>query len=462
MAERRAPSRRRGNRATSGGAGEHAAGSGWRTALIELDTAGVKPVQYTVVDGLAMFEGDIVLGTVEEVEQRTELHRQMMTGAIAAGVVVTGANRRWPNCQVPFDIDPNLPDQARVTGAIAHWEANTRYRFVARTAANAAQFPDWVTFRPAGGCSSSVGRQGGQQFVNLGTDCSRGNTIHEIGHTIGLWHEQSREDRDAFVTIHFDRIQAGMEHNFDQHIADGDDVGPYDYGSIMHYPRTAFSFDNRSETITPVDPNAQIGQRTALSAGDIAAANSLCPIAKLPIVDRTTIKEVAKDVVRDTFKEGTKDVIADTRKEVVLDTIKEVTADPTIKEVAKDPIRDIRAIFRRPIGPIDPGPIRGIGGQLGGLFGGDPFGGQVPFAVATGHQAPGAGAGAAEAAAAAGGAEDVGVDFFALQAQLAQIMALLNDLDAQRAFLQQQVELLTAQLAALAQQLGAGGFGGGV
>ena len=67
-----------------------------------------------------------------------------------------------------------------------------------------------------------------------------------------------------------------MAAQFNQHITDGDDLGAYDYGSIMHYPRNAFSA-NGQDTITPADPNAQIGQRTGLSAGDIAAVGRCIP-----------------------------------------------------------------------------------------------------------------------------------------------------------------------------------------
>ena len=65
-------------------------------------------------------------------------------------------------------------------------------------------------------------------------------------------------------------MAALFEHNFDQHITDGDDVGSYDYGSIMHYPREAFALDPGRPTL--VTPHGEaIGQRLGLSAGDIAA-----------------------------------------------------------------------------------------------------------------------------------------------------------------------------------------------
>ena len=64
--------------------------------------------------------------------------------------------------------------------------------------------------------------------------------------------EQSREDRDEFIAIDADNLIPGTEHNFQQHISDGDDIGEYDFGSIMHYPLTAFAEGREADfTILP-------------------------------------------------------------------------------------------------------------------------------------------------------------------------------------------------------------------
>ena len=231
----------------------------------------LKPVRYSVVGGMAIFEGDIALGTVEQMETTVSAVADGQS-VRASGVSVTGDRFRWPGAIIPYVIDPHLSNPQRVINAMAEWSARTPLRFVERRADDPAH-ASYVSFEELDGCWSEVGMRGGKQIVSLAPSCGHGSALHEIGHVAGLWHEHSREDRDQFVRVVWENVLEGREHNFDQHIADGDDIGAYDYGSIMHYPALAFS-RNGQPTIVPRSGTV-IGQRTALSDQDAAAVAAM-------------------------------------------------------------------------------------------------------------------------------------------------------------------------------------------
>jgi hypothetical protein len=249
-----------------------------RSGFISGRTFTDKSIQYSVVDGMAFFEGDIVLGMAVDIEARTKAIQDAREATESNlelwGVAITGGEYDWPGAIMPYEIDSNLPNKGRISDAITHWEQNTNVRFVERTESNAGQYPNYLHFRLADDCWSLVGMQGGLQDIGLHGDCGVGDVIHQIGHAYGLWHEQSREDRDMYVKINWENILAGYEHNFNQHVTDGDDIGPYDYDSIMHFPATAFSRSNLP-TIEALQGDTALGQRTHLSGGDIAAVYAL-------------------------------------------------------------------------------------------------------------------------------------------------------------------------------------------
>ena len=231
------------------------------------------PLTHSVESGWAIFEGDIILGRADDLPA---VSGKASGSDRRDGVAITGSQYRWPGGVVPYTIDPSVPNQARITDAIAHWNSSMagHVSIVPRTTESA--YVTFVRAPSASTCSSNVGRLGYQQSVNVGDYCATGNLIHEIGHAIGLWHEQSREDRDTYVKINWANVQAGMEHNFYQQIANGDDVGGYNYGSVMHYSATAFSA-NGLPTIETLPSGIYIGQRSGLNAGDIAALKLMYP-----------------------------------------------------------------------------------------------------------------------------------------------------------------------------------------
>jgi hypothetical protein len=233
------------------------------SARVELPGLGVQDITYEKIDGRAVFEGDILLDVRPDASHGSQSIGQRYK------------NYLWPDRRVPYVIDPNLPNSGRVMDAISHWEALTSLRFHPRTPQD-TNYVKFVPSAPGTNCSSYVGKQGFEQEVRLEEACSTGAVIHEIGHAVGLWHEQSRSDRDHYVTIHLENVLSGQEHNFAKLSSGTLDIGPYDVNSIMHYGAYDFT-SNGLPTIVRKDGGGTsgIGQRNGLSSGDVQGVEFL-------------------------------------------------------------------------------------------------------------------------------------------------------------------------------------------
>ena len=119
-----------------------------------------------------------------------------------------------------------------------------------------------------GACESDVGMAGSPQTIGGAVNCTTTTIMHEMGHALGLFHEQSRADRDTYVNY--------MEQNIDKpntaistsYGSDSVDSGLYNYASIMEYGPFNFEgmgYRRRSKQFRPAwcwaPPSAAIHDR---------------------------------------------------------------------------------------------------------------------------------------------------------------------------------------------------------
>ncbi|XP_035204705.1 zinc metalloproteinase nas-13-like [Stegodyphus dumicola] len=190
---------------------------------------------------------------------------------------------KWPAGEIPYIISRTFDrrDRSIIARAIEEFHKATCIRFVPRS----FEF-DYVFVTRREGCFSMIGRDGGEQLLSLGNGCLFvGIVIHEFMHAVGFWHEQSRADRDDFVSILWENIQPGQTHNFAKY-TDGrlHHLGErYDYDSIMHYGAYDFTRFHNRPTILPKQRNVFIGQRLGFSRTDVRKINKLYQCNTYPV-----------------------------------------------------------------------------------------------------------------------------------------------------------------------------------
>jgi hypothetical protein len=138
--------------------------------------------------------------------------------------------------------------------------------------------PDYVAFNfddadTTGPCFSPPGRQGGRQTISGARNCSVARLLHEMGHAMGLSHEQERTDRSSWVTVDLSIVDPTLAYNYDPNIAAGE-LGSYDFSSIMHYGPTGFTTTG-ANIMETIPPGIDIGPGPAYSRGDLDGLHRL-------------------------------------------------------------------------------------------------------------------------------------------------------------------------------------------
>lgn len=242
-------------------------------------------------DGMAVIQGDMVLGTVEELSQPGMAKSTFFT-----------SSRLWKQAIVPYILPADFPDRKSVSNAIKQINDQTQIKIRPYQTGDR----NWIKFElfpaPVAGKEdpySNIGGQSrygckptpGEQLIQMNRygKFDAGTVIHELCHALGQGHEQNRQDRNGFVSIIKEniarnsngKIPSGTSAQFDI-LNPGRDYFKYDFDSISHYPPNAFASQGlqtiRARTDlakgTYVGDPRKFGTRSVLSKGDIDGLNA--------------------------------------------------------------------------------------------------------------------------------------------------------------------------------------------
>lgn len=293
----------------------------------------VRRVSYMVSKaGDAIYQDDINLGNAYTVQRWSkDYEQQLKEGKMQILAARSDEAYKWPGGVVPYKISGKF-NQATIDAindGINELNTKTNVQIIPYVKKSHKDYVDIIKLDnddPAGG-SSAAGRQGKRQSLSLKNGAAKSTVIHEFIHALGIFHEQSRADRDDFVKVKMNNVAKEKKHNFDKIGSAELTFGRYDLGSIMHYDGFAFSracditrfgrgqkcgycndmvdFTARGgqcfATIVDRKTNQPVIASNSLSPGDIEGINAyyakedagaeLPPISKLRTL-RTTVERV--------------------------------------------------------------------------------------------------------------------------------------------------------------------------
>jgi hypothetical protein len=175
----------------------------------------------------------------------------------------------WTDGLVYYDFSGLISEQnrQRMRDAMDILEGVCGVLFIPRT--NESNF---IHVIEGGGNYSAVGMVGGSQNLSMYNWSYQFIICHELIHALGRLHQQSRADRDDYLTVNYDCIDPDYAYNYNK-CEQCPTHGEYDFESVMHYSQWGFSTGCPTMTCLPPYEEYQdvMGQRDYLSDGDIAS-----------------------------------------------------------------------------------------------------------------------------------------------------------------------------------------------
>jgi hypothetical protein len=248
-----------------------------------------RQVKFIQRSGEAIMDGDISLGKASDVLARMAAQtpdsmsllgqaQEAMVRLRSKGNVYGRNDRLWAKnpegiVEVPYTIDTDPDKKAPDAVNAANAQTQGFLKWIPRTSQ-----ADYVAFdltedADFGSCASQVGRVGGRQRISGSRACGTGTLVHEMGHAVGLWHEQQRGERDKWLISDLDNVEPQYRYNYEPPSSQRD-VGGHDYGSIMHY--SGYGFVKKwSPAIESIPRGVPIGGREQYSEADLEAIKRL-------------------------------------------------------------------------------------------------------------------------------------------------------------------------------------------